>query len=446
MFVSKALQELRKLWTAPLYIVGGAVRDALLGYSVSDIDLASPLLPEEVVKLLDGSPFSAKPNSVKLGTLGICGFGEKFEYTAFRSDSYADGGHHTPASVEFGVSIFEDAKRRDFTANSIYFDIGKGEFVDPVGGMGDLERRILRTARAPEEVIDEDALRILRMVRFSAKLGFQPDAKLFQAAKAMRLNLNNIVPDRIRDELVGIMLSDAENGVKNAHVRGIELMRELGVLELILPEVAACIGVAQNPRWHRYDVYEHLLKTYENTPPELELRLAGLLHDIGKPPAGSAKGRTAEHPDFGAWLAGKRLGELRFSGKLTDRVSELIRLHMFDLRGDVSEKEERLFVLEHYKCIPELVILKNADRAGSGMRSGPSPAGERLLETLSAMKKEGVAFSVGELKVNGNDVMKLQPALRGNALRSLLRRNAFDPEVRTREGALKYIRDFPRNG
>ena len=119
---------------------------------------------------------------------------------------------------------------------------------------------------------------------------------------------------------------------------------------------------------------------------------------------------------------------------------------MFDLRGDVSEKEERLFVLEHYKCIPELVILKNADRAGSGMRSGPSPAGERLLNTLSAMKKEGVAFSVGELKVNGNDVMKLQPALRGNALRSLLRRNAFDPEVRTREGALKYIRDFPRNG
>lgn len=446
MIVSAALRELQKLWRGPLYMVGGAVRDAVLGYRVSDIDLASPLVAEEVVDLLKGTQFTVRPNSVKLGTLGIYGMGVKFEYTAFRSDSYAEGGAHSPTSVEFGVSILDDAKRRDFTVNSVYYDIGADSIVDPVGGMADIEKKLIRTARPPEEVIDEDALRILRMVRFAAKLGFSPDERLKSAAIAMRAGLKNIVPDRIRDELAGILLADAENGVKNAHVRGVELLTECKLTEMILPEVAACIGIKQNPKWHAYDVYGHLLKTFENTPPEIELRLAALLHDIGKPPAGSAKGRTAEHPEFGAWLAGKRLGELHFSTKLSDRVTELIRLHMFDLKGDVSEKDERLFVLEHSKIIPELVALKNADRLGSGLRTDPSPAGERLLRTLEEMKSEGVAFSVKELKITGNDVMQLPPELRGYALKSLLRQNAFDPSVRTREGALEYISRFPASG
>lgn len=443
MNVTPALDALQKLWRGPLYMVGGAVRDAVLGYSVSDTDLASPLVAEEVVRLLQDTPFTAKPNSVKLGTLGIYGMGEKFEYTAFRSDSYAEGGAHRPTAVEFGVDISDDAKRRDFTCNSVYFDIGNRKFVDPVGGLTDIQKRIIRTARAPEEVIDEDALRILRMVRFAAKLGFDLDERLKRAAINMRTGLKNIVPDRIRDELVGILLADAENGVKNAHVRGMELLAECRLTELVLPEVYVCTGVKQNPKWHAYDVYTHLIKTFENTPPQLELRLAALLHDIGKPPAGSAKGRTAEHPDFGAWLAGNRLQALHFSGKLTDRVTELIRLHMFDLRGDATDNEERLFVLENYQLIPELVALKNADRLGSGMRTGPSPAGERLLKTLETMKDEGVAFSIKELKINGNDVMKLPPAIRGYALKSLLRQNAVDPKVRTREGALEYISAFP---
>lgn len=445
MFSTPALEELKNIWKGELYVVGGAVRDVLTGYKVSDTDLASPLKAEKVEKLLEGSPFTVKRHSSRLGTLGICGMGEKFEYTAFRSDSYRNDGSHTPGAVRFGVGILEDALRRDFTVNSVYYALKEGKLVDPLGGIRDIRNKIIRTARKPDEVLSEDALRIMRMVRFQGKLGFDADTELSEAARLRRETLKKIAPERIRDELTGILLADAVNALPDAHVRAFSLMTEIGVTEIVLPEVAACVGIKQNPKWHKYDVYTHMLKTFGAIAPKTEIRLAAILHDIGKPAAGYTKGVTGEHPEFGAWLARERLCALRFSQKIVDKVSTLIRLHMFDLKGDVSEKDERIFILEHIDCIPDLIALKNADRTGSGLRDDPSPAAERLKATLEQMKNEGVAFSVKELKAGGADTMKLPGEMRGYALKALLRENAWNGEVRTEEGARAFIGAFPMN-
>ena len=183
MIVSPALEALKEIWKGDIFVVGGAVRDSLLGYAPTDVDLASPLTPDEVEKLLKDTPFTTRRHSPRLGTLGISGMGEKFEYTAFRSDSYPNDGSHTPTLVRFGVDISEDALRRDFTVNSVYYDLKRDKLVDPVGGVADIERKIVRTARPAREVLKEDALRILRMARFCGKLGFEADAELMDTAR-----------------------------------------------------------------------------------------------------------------------------------------------------------------------------------------------------------------------------------------------------------------------
>lgn len=443
MIVSPALEELKRIWKGDLFVVGGAVRDSLSGYTPTDVDLASPLRGEEVEELLKGTPFTTRRHSMRLGTIGISGMGEKFEYTAFRTDSYPNDGKHTPVCVKFGVGIAEDALRRDFTVNSIYYDLKRGEIVDPVNGLKDLKNRVVRSARPAEEVLKEDALRILRLVRFQGKLGFEADGELVAAARRMRHTLKEIAPERVRDELIGILTADAVNALPDAHVRAFSLMTEIGATEIVLPEVAACVGVEQNPKWHKYDVYEHMLRTFEAIAPRTETRLAAILHDIGKPAAGYTKGVTREHPEFGAWLARERLTALKFPQRTVDRVSTLIRLHMFDLKGDVSEKEERIFILEHADCIQDLVALKNADRIGSGLRNDPSPAAVRLSRTYAEMKKEGVAFKIKDLKAGGADTLRLPPETRGYALKALLKENAWNEMVRTEEGAKEFIARFP---
>lgn len=443
MIVSPALEALKEIWKGDIFVVGGAVRDSLLGYAPTDVDLASPLTPDEVEKLLKDTPFTTRRHSPRLGTLGISGMGEKFEYTAFRSDSYPNDGSHTPTLVRFGVDISEDALRRDFTVNSVYYDLKCDKLVDPVGGVADIERKIVRTARPAREVLKEDALRILRMARFCGKLGFEADAELMDTAREMRETLREIAPERVRDELKGILLADVSNALPDAHVRAFSLMTDIGATRVVLPEVAKCVGVKQNPVWHKYDVYEHMLKTFGAIAPRTETRLAAILHDIGKPAAGYTKGVTREHPEFGAWLARERLTALRFPQKTVDRVSTLIRLHMFDLKGDVTEKEERIFILEHADCIADLIALKNADRIGSGLRDDPSPAAVRLSETFAAMKKEGVAFKIADLKAGGADTLALPAETRGYALRALLKENAWNARVRTEEGAKEFIMRFP---
>ncbi len=440
MEISSVLRELAGMWRGKLYVVGGAVRDAILGVTTYDVDLASSLTAEEVCALLEGTRFVTERHSAKLGTLGIRADGEKFEYTAFRTDSYDMRGAHAPASVEFGVTLEEDALRRDFTVNAVYYDISEDKIVDVTGGVEDMKRKLIRTVRDPREVIAEDALRIMRMVRFAASYGFDIDAETMNRATEMSGNLVNIAPERIREEFERILSADEVCGIKGAQRRGLELLKECGAVQYAVPELTEGIGVEQNKNWHRYDVYGHILSTVENAP--RRIRLAALFHDIAKPVLKRETGGSKGHEIRGAEIAELRMTALKYSKAEIAEVKELVAAHMFDLKCNEPEEALRLFIQEHIGVMDKLLELKDADWIGGGTRTGSNPSADRIRALLPVMKEEGVAFSLKDLKANGKDLDGVPPEMRSRALRALMKRTATDPVARTREGALGFLKNF----
>jgi tRNA nucleotidyltransferase/poly(A) polymerase len=327
-----------------LYVVGGSVRNSLLGFLDTDIDVAAEYTPDEVTAALKNSDFSAVTVNRRLGTMRIFDRSDKgfyLEYTTFRSDSYPVGsGAHIPASVEFTRSIETDARRRDFTVNSLYQSVLSGGIVDVTGGLADLKNRVLRTCRAPREVFSEDGLRLMRLVRFSAELGFEIEKDTFAAAKELSYLLDDISVERVRDELLKIVVADTKYpcSPNDAHIKGLRLLDELGLLIKIFPELYDGKGFLQDARYHVYDVFEHNLQTYAAAPPEI--RLAALLHDVGKPASQTKLGNMYGHSNEGMRIVSERLGAkgLKFPKTEIDRIIKLIAGHMYDLDGKASEK------------------------------------------------------------------------------------------------------------
>ncbi len=434
------LKELAEIFPARLYVVGGAVRDVLLGYKPQDYDLASSAKAEDVLTALGKTRFRAEHNSLKLGTLSIRG-NVKYEYTAFRKDSYTGNGKHEPEKVEFVDDVEVDARRRDFTVNAIYIDVLSGEVVDPTDGQADLKNKLIRTVRAPQDVVAEDALRIMRMARFASSLGFEADKELIEVCKFYAESLRLIAAERIKDELNKILVADTVYGIKGAHIRGLELLREIGALEIILPEVYAMIGVEQNRNYHAYDVYNHTLRAVEALPPEL--RLVGLMHDVGKPTTISETGKATGHDVYGAELTRKIMGRLRYSNEQISRAVALVRDHMFDIDGTETDVAVREFVQAKYKEIPDLITLKIADWNAGGVRTGVCPSAERLRRVYDELIVEGVPFEIRDLPVSGGELESLgvEPSDRGKILKELLKKSASDDSLRTRDGAIGFIKN-----
>lgn len=423
---------------APLYLVGGAVRDELLSYPVSDVDLCGPLAPEELQKRLCGL-FTFKDINPRIGTVKIA-YGKEFcEYTRFRKDSYPlSSGRHTPAEVTFVDSLEEDAFRRDFTVNALYKSLSDGKIYDPTGGIADLEKKIIRTTRAPEKVFSEDGLRLLRLVRFAATLGFEIEEKTFAAAKSNAALLKDISPERIREEFMKILVADERYGVSGAVFRALELMRELGLFEFFLPELLEGIGVTQNSKYHMYDVYYHTLHTVAAAPPHL--RLAALLHDIGKPLCVRRDGNMYMHAVESASITDRVMRRLRFSKKEIAFVKEIVRWHMFDFNGEAGENKKRQYVLREWNYLEDLVAIKNADSVGTGCFK-ENVFANRLLEIKRQMKEEGVFISVKQLPVRGGDLAALgvEEAKRAAVLEALLERQAILGAKRDKESLMKMI-------
>ncbi len=205
----KALAEGLREKGFPLYVVGGAVRNSLMGIPVSDIDICSAARPQEIMELCSGMGFKCVQKAIEFGTIEIHAGKNRFEYTTFRSDSYGEGGRHRPEAVKFTLSLEEDARRRDFTINALYCGVCDGTLHDPTGGLEDLKNGVIRAAsREPYRVLNDDGLRIMRMVRFAAELGFDIDKNTFETARALRERLRDVSAERIRDELNKILLSD----------------------------------------------------------------------------------------------------------------------------------------------------------------------------------------------------------------------------------------------
>jgi len=424
--------------STPIYLVGGAVRNALLGLPLSDLDLCGEIAPDRLAKELDGL-FVVKDVNPRIGTVKLLRGKDSFEYTCFRRDSYPiDSGRHTPSEVTFVSSPEEDAFRRDFTVNAIYKRLSDGEILDPTGGLEDLKKRLLRTTRAPEAVFSEDGLRLLRLVRFAAELGFEIEKKTFAAAKKYAPLLQDISVERKREELDRILLADLKYGVKGAVERALELLREIGLYPYFLPELEEGIGVTQRSDYHKYDVYYHILHTVAAAP--AHLRLAALLHDIGKPLCIRRDGNAYQHSVESALMARSVMERLRYPKKEIKRTVEIVRWHMFDFNGEASENKKRRFVQREWDLLEDIVALKDADSVGTGCFQ-ENQYGHYLLVLKEKMAAEGVPLKIRDLAIGGTDLERLgiEEPIRGELLATLLERQADEGARRDRESLLKEV-------
>lgn len=424
------------------FVVGGAVRDLLLDAAPHDWDIATDALPERVEQLFPRTAPTGKP----YGTITVLG-GKSIpavEVTTFRRDAeYSDG--RRPDRVVFSQSIADDLARRDFTINALALDPASGEVIDRFGGRRDLARRAIRTVGDPAERFREDALRMMRAVRFATTLGFRLERRTEAAIRQNAGWIRNTSWERIRDEFVRIAVAP---GV----ARGCRLLLGTGLLPLILPELAACAGCAQN-EYHAYDVFEHSLRAAARVRPDPALRLAALWHDVGKPPAKSVDpdGRVHfyGHEKVSARLAAAMSERLRLPNGVRDRVLILIRHHQYPFAPEMTEAAFRRMVARvGREAFPDLIELVWADRVATG-RIRPAAA-ERVRAELTrrfeALQAAGQALTLRQLALNGRDVMDLlgvgSGPVVGEALRFLLERVLDQPSLNQRQVLERLLLDW----
>lgn len=416
------------------YVVGGSVRDFLMGKTPKDWDMTTDARPEDIQALF---PHSFYSNDFGTVTIINDGTGDEtlksVEITTYRTESgYTDSRH--PDHVEFTPSLEEDLKRRDFTINAMALQGGEDQqIVDLFGGQKDIQDKIIRAVGNPDERFSEDALRMLRAVRFAVQLGFEIEEKTLQSIKDNADRLDRISKERVRDELEKIILSDDPS-------RGVELLRQSGLLRHIIPELEAGVGMSQN-RHHIYTIYEHLLMSLKHCPSrKLEVRLAALLHDIAKPQTKAGEGPDStfyNHDYVGAKVTERILRRLKFPTKTIDKTVLLVKNHMFYYNtGEVSEAGiRRLIARVGKENLDDLMDLRIADRLGSGTPKGKPYKLRHLEYLIEKVSKDPISPKM--LKVNGEDIMKLldiQPGPKvGAILKVLLAEIIEDPSKNTKE-------------
>jgi tRNA nucleotidyltransferase (CCA-adding enzyme) len=437
--ISDNLKQLANLLPKPLFVVGGYVRDFLLNFDNSDIDLASSCTPDEIFECLQGTNYIVKTTSPKLMTLKIVCGDEYYEYTTFRRESYTKG--HSPAVVESTDDIVEDAKRRDFKINAIYYDIKNQEICDPLNGLEDIKNKVITTVTDAKKVFGEDGLRLMRLARMCGEIGFTPSEMTVFEAKNKAELITDIAIERIRDELDKILVADTRNNIENGHVNALLLLDKIDVLSKILPELMMGKGMKQRADFHKYDVFNHIVETFRVSDPQI--RLAALLHDIAKPTCFIKNGRYYGHDMVGEQMAKDIMIRFHYPNKTINRVCELVKYHMFDLKCEAKPNTLRLFVQEHSYILPDLLLLKKADAVGSGMNFGKNASIERLKNTYEQMIKEKIPFNFSQLLITGEDLNGIEPKDRGKVMQKLLRDCALlDSRLSTRDEQLKYIQKF----
>jgi putative nucleotidyltransferase with HDIG domain len=426
-------------------LVGGTVRDALLGRDPACggvLDVATDRTPEEVMARFA----RVEPIGLPHGTVLILAGGLEIECTTFRREgAYADARH--PDHVEFTHDPIEDLGRRDLTVNAIAFDPLSGWMLDPHGGALDLERGVLRAVGDPLERFHEDALRPLRVARLAATLEMEVEETTRIALGGARDRARWVSWERVRAELEKMM------GAREPS-RGLELMREAGLLELWLPELERCVGVAQN-RHHAYDVYEHSIRTCDAAPPDKpRVRWAALLHDIGKPETRverRGEGTFYNHQFVGADSAERLLERLRFPLEDRRAIAHLIREHMFDYRPEWTDAGLRRWLRRvGVAAVADLFDLRVADYIGNGLRRGFPSYLDGMRRRIDRLMLESQALSVRDLAVNGHDVMRvlgLAPGPRvGEILEALLEEVIERPRLNRRDLQLAWLAERADEG
>jgi tRNA nucleotidyltransferase (CCA-adding enzyme) len=416
------------------YLVGGCVRDLLLDRKPKDWDITTNATPEDIQRLFPDSFYENDFGTVGVKTESEDSTLSVVEVTPYRTETgYSD--KRRPDKVEFGQSLEEDLARRDFTVNAIAYDESKGHLVDPYKGQIDLKAKVLRTVREPEERFEEDALRLMRAVRLVAELHFALDSDTAAAIQKKASNLGHVSRERIRDEFVRILESDQP-------MMALILCQQLGLLEYIVPDLLRGIGIDQNQA-HSYTVFEHNLRTMQHAADKgwaLDMRLAGLYHDIAKPETrrwSKEKGDWTFHGHevVGARVAEKALHDLKFSRETIEKVRKLVRWHMFFSDPDqiTLSAVRRMIRNVGEENIWDLLNLRICDRIGTG-RPKEQPFRFRKYK---AMVEEALRdpISVGMLKTDGNSIMQkfhVEPGPKiGYVLNALLEEVLEDPKRNT---------------
>ncbi|MBA8929260.1 poly(A) polymerase [Kutzneria viridogrisea] len=413
--ISPVAEELAKRFAAAghqLYLVGGSVRDALLGRLGTDLDFTTDARPQQVLAILRGWADAVWETGIAFGTVGLTKHGTTLEITTFRADSY-DRVTRNP-EVTFGDSIEADLLRRDFTVNAMAVELTERRFVDPYGGMEALAAKVLDTPATPQESFADDPLRMLRAARFVSQLGFSPAPRVVEAMTAMSEELSRITAERVQTELSKLLCG--------AHPRrGVELLVDTGLARIVLPELPEMRLEIDEHHQHK-DVYEHSLVVLEQAVdleqdgPDLVLRLAALLHDIGKPATRrfeSGGGVSFHHHEVvGAKMVRKRLRELRYSKDVIADVSQLVFLHLRFHgygKGEWTDSAVRRYVTDAGPLLTRLHKLVRADCTTRNRRKA-----QNLQRSYDELEQRIARIAAEE------DLARVRPDLDGNEIMKLL--------------------------
>lgn len=437
------------------YLVGGAVRDMLMKVPAHDWDVATNATPQDVIKLFK----FVVPTGIEHGTVTVHYKGNEIEVTTFRTEAgYSDGRH--PDSINYAATIEEDLARRDFTMNAIAASLEDGAITDPYGGQDDIKNKLIRTVGAAHERFMEDGLRPVRALRFASKLGFSIEKNTYSEIfkEEIQAKAASISIERFRDEFEKIMASPKPSV-------GLKLLEESGLLDIFIPEFKICRGCIQSDyrAFHKFDVLDHLFYACDGAPADkLNVRLAALFHDIGKPAAKKILHETVldgekndgskkeietitfyNHEAFGEKITQKLMTRLKFSNDMISNVCHLVKEHMFHYESNWSEAAVRRFIIRvKPECMEDLYDLRLADMYGMYNEKVDvrySESVKLLLELKARVEKElskKTVLSLKSLAVNGRDLMQLGiPAGKelGRILNELLECVIEDPAMNNKE-------------
>ncbi|WP_035283093.1 MULTISPECIES: HD domain-containing protein [unclassified Clostridium] len=414
------------------YIVGGCVRDSILNKKPKDWDITTKAKPEDVIKLFDKVVLTG----LKHGTVTVIINKESYEVTTYRIDGEYEDNRH-PKEVKFVNSLKEDLSRRDFTINAMAYNERDG-LIDYFEGMKDLEKKIIKTVGDPEKRFSEDALRMLRAIRFSAQLSFSIDEHILCSIGKLKNHIMNISKERIREEFNKILLYNPTK---------IENLKECGLLDFIIPGISATYNKNQNNPYHIYDLYNHIILSTNSIEPLLHLRLTMLLHDLGKINVETIDEKNISHfyghAEESVKISEKILKSLKYDNDTVNKVLTLVKYHDCTLKSKLSIK--RMLNKIGEDLFRDLIKVKKADI----LAQNPIYSEERLINLINVEDKlniilaENECFMLKDLKINGRDLISLgydKGKEIGETLQYLLNLVIENPELNDREKLINIVK------
>ncbi len=413
------------------FLVGGCVRDLFLNKQPKDYDICTIAHPVQVKKLFP----KVIETGIKYGTVNVLSGKFSVEVTTFRQSVLNPDGHRA-SEITYGTKVSEDVLKRDFTINALLSD--GTQVVDYVGGQADLENSIIRAVEDPDARFREDPLRMIRAVRFSCRLGFEIETNTLEAIKRNVSLIINVSPERIRDEFNKILLSDRPD-------YGFQLLHQMGLLKLVLPELEQCYGFEQHNPYHSQDVFGHILTVVHNTPLNLKIRWAALLHDIGKPLSFSIDekgiGHFYGHNLKSCALAKEILNRLKFDNKKIRQVLLLIKEHMSKLTTTKRSTIKRLINRVGIENINELLELQIADVKRPETMEDVADL-KRVKDEVLVILQDKEPINPRDLAINGDDLkaIGIKPGkVMGQILAYLMEKVIDDPGLNNKEDLLAIV-------